>query len=213
MTSRVVVIGASGFGRETLDTLEAMIGSGSDLAVTGVVDDHPSETNLERLNRRGITYLGSIEQWISSGRRSHFVLGIGAPSIRKRLAEQLEALGYQAFTAIHPQAMIGSGCHLSPGVVVCAGAILSTNVSLGEHVHVNPGAIIGHDTEVASCVSINPGAVLSGEVQIGTQALIGASATVLQQLSIGPTSIIGAGSLVTRDVPQGVTVKGVPGRW
>ena len=36
---RVVVIGASGFGRECLDVLDAMIAAGSPVDVLGVVDD------------------------------------------------------------------------------------------------------------------------------------------------------------------------------
>ena len=60
MTSpeRVVVVGASGFGRECLDVLEAMAAAGSPVEVAGVVDDGPSELNLERLAARGIRLPG-----------------------------------------------------------------------------------------------------------------------------------------------------------
>ncbi|HHU39305.1 MAG TPA: acetyltransferase, partial [Propionibacterium sp.] len=37
MTQQVVVVGASGFGRECLDVLDAMVAAGADLTVLGVV--------------------------------------------------------------------------------------------------------------------------------------------------------------------------------
>ena len=68
MTSRerVVVVGASGFGRECLDVLDAMVAAGSAVEVAGVVDDGPSELNLERLTARGVGHLGTMDGWLAS---------------------------------------------------------------------------------------------------------------------------------------------------
>lgn len=213
MPEQIVVVGASGFGRETLDTLEAMIAQGWDIEIVGVVDDAPSEKNLARLAARGIDYLGTVDEWLSTQPTARYLLAIGAPAIRARLVRKLEGEGLSAVVAVHPTAVIGSQVRLSEGVVICAGAILSTNVTLGRHVHINPGAIVGHDAIVDDFASINPGAVISGEVHLGTGVLVGASATILQQLQVGTGALVGAGSLITRRVPAHVIVKGVPGRW
>ena len=42
---------------------------------------------------------------------------------------------------------------------------------------------------------------------------MGANATILQNRSVGSRAVIGAGSVVTKDVPDEVMVKGVPGVW
>ena len=77
---RVLVVGASGFGRETLDVLEAMIAAGSDLEVVGVLDDNPSQINLDRLAARGVGYLGTVDGWLAGGERDvRFLIGIGNP--------------------------------------------------------------------------------------------------------------------------------------
>ena len=210
----VVVIGASGFGRECLDVLAAMAGAGSPLDVVGVADDGPSELNLERLAAREVSYLGTVEEWLANEllpRR--YVLGIGSPEVRGRLVARLEEAGVQPFTAVHPSATFGARVVLGEGVVVCAGVAVSTNVRLGQYVHLNPNATIGHDALLEDFVSVNPGAVVSGEVRIGQGTLVGANATILQNRSVGERAVIGAGAVVTRTVPTEVIVKGVPGAW
>lgn len=212
--TRVVVVGASGFGREALDVLEAMITAGASIDILGVLDDGPSRANLTRLAERDIAYLGTLEKWLAEGdRQARFVLGIGSPSVRRRLVARLEEAGFVPFTAVHPTATFGARTQLLGGVVVCAGATISTNVRLGRYVHVNPNATIGHDAVLHDFVSINPAATISGEVEIGDETLVGAAATILQNLTVGERTIVGAGTVVTKNVPSQVIVMGVPGAW
>lgn len=213
MAERIVMVGASGFGREALDVLEAMQAAGADLEIAGVIDDRPAEINLERLQDRGVAYLGTITDWLAGPHEEAYLLGIGSPTVRRILVDKLDAQGCRPFTAIHPNASIGSRAAIAEGVVVCAGAVISTNVRLERHVHVNPNATIGHDSILREFVSVNPAAVISGEVIIEPGVLIGAQALVLQQLTVGADTTVGAASLVTKDVPPDVIVKGVPGRW
>lgn len=211
---KVVVIGASGFGRETLDVLNAMNGAFRNVEVVGVLDDSPSAANLRRLSERSIDYLGSVDDYLESPLdNTRFVVGIGNPVIREALQSRFVRSGLLPFTAIHPGSVIGEKSTVGLGSVICAGAVISTNVTMGESVHINPNVTIGHDTVLQDYVSVNPGAVISGEVTIGDLSLIGAGVIVLQGLNIAEHTTIGAGSVVTKNVPPGVTVKGVPGRW
>lgn len=213
-TKKIVVVGASGFGRESLDVLVAMQEAGSNIEIIGVVDDNPSASNLARLKNRRIEFLGSIGDFLESNQQNlYYVLGIGSPDIRAKIVEIIESYGLKAFTALHPTASLGTSVTLSSGVVICAKAVVSTNVNLGKQVHVNPSATIGHDTVIDDFTSINPGAVISGEVNVGKGVLVGASSTILQQLNVGDGSVIGAMALVTKDVPRNVVVKGIPGKW
>src|SRR5699024_7410933 len=124
---KVVVVGASGFGREALDTLEAMQTAGGEFEIQGVVDDAPSDINLERLEQRGVRYLGKREDWLARvDSAEFFVLGIGAPAVRRMLAGALEALGKVPFQAIHPTAVIGTNTEIAQSAVVCARAVIST---------------------------------------------------------------------------------------
>lgn len=214
MSTRVVVVGGSGFGREALDVLEAMQRAGVDVDIVGVVDDGPTRTTVERLRARRMPYIGSVDAWLQNAPiGDQYVLGIGQPDVRRRLVVRLDDAERKAFTAIHPAATFGSACTLLDGAVVCAGAVVSTNVHLGRHVHLNANATIGHDAVLEDFVSINPGAVISGEVVVQAGSLVGAGAVVLQGLTVGRGSLVGAAACVTRSVPLRVTAVGVPARW
>lgn len=214
MNEALIVIGASGFGRECLDVLDAMVAAGSNVELLGVLDDAPSAGNLARLAARGVAYLGTIAGWLDHGDTAiRYVLGIGSPPVRRRIVALLDEAGLVPFTAVHPSATFGASTTPAEGVVVCAGACVSNNVRLGRHVHVNPNATIGHDADLRDFVSINPAAVISGEVVVGAETLVGAAATVLQGLTVGERCVIGAGAVVTKPVPSDVVAVGVPARW
>ncbi len=57
-----------------------------------------------------------------------------------------------------------------------------------------------------------PAQTFPGGVGIGEGALVGTGAQVLQYLHIGAGATVGAGAVVTRNVPEGLTVVGVPAR-
>lgn len=210
----LVVIGAGGFGRETLDVLRACAESGEGLRydLMGVVDSGPSSENLERLQQMGVEYLGSESKWLARNRPCAYLVGVGNPMVRKAIGLRFDAAGYRAGTAVHPMAGFGSLSSISPGLVACAGVQVSTNVNLGRHVHLNPNSTIGHDTVLGDYVSVNPAAVVSGDVVVGEGVLVGAGAVVLQGLNVAGFSTIGAAACVTRDVRESATVIGVPAR-
>jgi sugar O-acyltransferase (sialic acid O-acetyltransferase NeuD family) len=214
MIRDIVVVGAGGFGRETLDVVDAINRAGDvpTIRVIGVVDSSPSEANQARLAARGVDWLGTVDEWIRGGFTAQYVIAVGNPSVRWRLSEQFELAGGSALTLVHPSAQVGTQVEIGVGSVICGGAQISTNVKIGRHAHINPSATIGHDTVLGDFTSINPGAVVSGDVVGGCGVLVGAGAVVLQGLRLGNTSVVGAAACVVRDVAQASTVKGVPAR-
>jgi sugar O-acyltransferase (sialic acid O-acetyltransferase NeuD family) len=194
------IVGAGGFGRETLDALRAASPAAVEPAV--FLDDHPSASEID-----GIPVRRPEE-----ADPGVFVVAIADPVARRRLTDALLARGYAPGQVIHPRSVVSARAALGPGCVVLAGAFVSTSTVLGAHVQVNYNATIGHDTVLGDFVTVLPAANVAGAVTVGPAATLGSNACVLPGLRIGPGATVGAGAVVTRDVPDGAVVIGAPAR-
>ncbi len=157
------------------------------------------------------------ESWLCANRDKVdcLTIGIGAPAVRGKVADELT----QQFpeitwpVLIHPHSILDrETCTLHPGVLVCAGAICTTNITLGPFSLINFGSTIGHDAQIGKACVVNPGANISGGVVLEDGVLVGTGAQVLQYLRVGAGAKVGAGAVVIQDVVAGSTVIGVPAK-
>ncbi len=103
MSRPIVVVGASGFGRECLDVIAAHNLAQADAAfdVLGVLDDGPSGENLARLAGRDTPYLGGIDDFLASHEPCDYLLAIGSPKIREVLVARFDDAGWRAASVVH----------------------------------------------------------------------------------------------------------------
>jgi len=71
---------------------------------------------------------------------------------------------------------------------------------------------VDHDCEIEDFVHIAPGVHLAGGVLVGEGSLLGIGSSVIPYKRIGRWTIVGAGGVVVNDIPDCVTVVGVPAR-
>ena len=214
MSEEIVIVGAGGFGREVVDVVEAINAELREprWRVRGVVDDAPSPVNLGRLAVRGVEFLGGTEVAAAWAGEASFVVGIGSPHLRRRIAERYEKAGLEPATLVHPSVTRGFDVRVGSGSVICAGVRLTTNISLGRHVHLNLNSTVGHDTSLGDFVSVNPLASISGDCVIEDEVVIGVAGVILNGLTVGRGAVVGGSACVVKDVPPDVVVKGVPAR-
>lgn len=192
------IVGAGGFGRDTLD---AALACG--IEVNGFLDDKEAGSTV-----RGQPVLAPD----APSNPAAFVVAVADPAVRAVLVERMVSAGHEPLSIVDPRAVVGPETVIGPGAVILATAFISSGVEIGAHVQVCYGASIGHDSRVAPCVTVLPGATIGGAVVLDTGVLVGANSTVLPGLTAGAGATIGAGAVVTCDVASGVTVVGVPAR-
>ncbi len=200
MPKKIIIIGASGHGKVIADIV---IKSGD--KVVGFLDDGVDKGSLVA----GIEVLGKIEDY-KIYENCEFIIAIGNPDIRKKIADNLPVKWY---TAIHPSAVISSlEVEVDEGTVVMANAVINSSAKIGKHCIINTASIVEHDNKLGDYVHISPNAALAGGVSVGKMTHIGVGACVKNNINIAPNCIIGAGAAVVKDISESGTYIGVPAR-
>lgn len=201
---KIAIVGAGGHAREVLDIVRAR----GDEAIGFLVESGFGEPGVVI---HGLPILGHLE-WIGRREDARIICGVGAPDVRHRLVRRAEEYGAMFGTAVHPNAVMTEWTSVGAGVVIAAGAIITNEIVLGDHVHINVACTVSHDCRLEDFVTLSPGTHLAGGVTVGEGSFFGVGAVVLPRVTIGAWSTVGAGAVVTDDVPPNTTVVGVPAR-
>lgn len=199
----VAIVGYSGHAYVIIDIF---LNAGR--LVTAYCDQEKKQSNPYHLN-----YLGKESEVISKLRKYDFFACVGHNAIREKIHMQLsEMLGINPINAIHPSAVISASVCMGDGVMIAANATINPMAEIGRGVICNTSTSIDHECIIGDFVHIAPGAVLCGNVQVGRGTFIGANSVIRQGIVIGNNVTIGAGTVVVKDIPDGATVIGNPGR-
>lgn len=195
ISSMITVYGASGHAKVVIDIITS-----NQYTITQVLDDNDAITSI--MGYEVTKPLLKVYE--------NVVIAIGNNTIRKKIAQQLQAKYSKAL--IHNTATIGSDVLLGAGTVVMPRAIINASVSIGSHCIVNSASVIEHDVTIGDFAHISPGAIVTGGVTIGDGCHVGAGAVILPNLTIGKNVIIGAGAVVINDIADYNVVVGNPAR-
>lgn len=198
----IVIAGGGALGRVIFDFLSQKY------HVKAFMDDEPSENGL--YYNVPVTKFDQIKHFDLS--KIKFVLSVLNPKYRKSVVEYVtrqggEFLNYKDSNSfVSPSASFGKGCALLPYSFVMSKACV------GNYVHIHFNSTIGHDVIVGDYCSFAPQCIVGGYVNIGKSVTFGMGAKILPKIKIGDFATIGAGAVVTKDVPEGATVVGNPGK-
>ena len=170
----MVIIGAGGYGRLTLDVLVA---SGFGSLVLGFYDDAHAALPAQV---RGFPVLGDVGMLKSmlSVEEVHVVVAITDNGTRLRMANSVRALGASFFTAVHPMAYVSPEAMIGDGSVVAAGAVLHPDVAVGSHCYVGPRSVVDREAVVGAGAWLAAGAVVGPAATVGVRAVVGQNASV-----------------------------------
>jgi sugar O-acyltransferase (sialic acid O-acetyltransferase NeuD family) len=208
MIRKLAIIGAGGFAREVLQIVEDINSTGRTWDFRGfvVVGNYPVPQHIH-----GHPVHGGSEFFVQH-RDVHYVIAVGTSVLRAKLADELADLQLAWATLFHPRAWIGRNVTVGCGSIVCAGAAITTDIRMGEHVHVDVNCAVGHDAMLDAYVTLHPATSIAGKVALGRGVECGAGSRLIPNVTVGAWSVLGAGAVVTESLPANVTAVGVPAR-
>lgn len=194
---RLVIIGAGGFGRETLEWAQHHIQTGAaSYDRVALLDDAPA---FDRFPSLKSLYAGTLTKY-QPDPQDQVVIAVGDPKERCHIDMILAQKEAQMGSVIHPTAIIGANSALSPGAILAPNVVVTTNVKIGRHAHFNIGATIGHDATLGDYVTLSSHTDITGGCQVGDCVFLGSGARILPGCYVAKHTRIGAGSVVMRSI-------------
>lgn len=199
--NKLLIIGASGHGK-----VVASIAKKLDRWVTiNFLDD-----NIDLDEVLECKVIGKSDEYIKYINDYQIFVAIGNNHIRSKILLDLENLGADIPTIIHPYSIIDDTVLIGKGSVIMGGVVINCDVRIGDGCIINTCASIDHESIISDYVHLSPGAKLAGSVKVEKLTWLGIGSVVVNNVNITNDCIIGAGGVVIRDIKKTGTYVGVP---
>ncbi len=207
---KLLIIGASGFGREVAWLVERINKKVSEWNLLGFLDDN-EEIQGKTIN--GYKVLGKCES-VTKYQDAYIVCAVGASRIREKIIDKIKGLtpNIQFATLIDPSVEKSDLVTIGEGSIICAHTILTVNIEIGQHVIINLDCTVGHDAVLNDFVTLYPSVNISGITNIGKASELGTGTQIIQGKRVGDYSIVGAGAVIVKDIPEKCTAVGSPAK-
>ncbi|WP_051476540.1 hypothetical protein, partial [Arthrobacter sp. Br18] len=142
-----------------------------------------------------------------------FLVCAGAGAGRENAVRRLGRAGvskdrYARF--VDPSVKVPAHSRIGHGSIVLANVVMTTAVTVGDHVVVMPRVTLAYDNVIGDFAVLAAGAALGGQVKIGVGAYLGMNSSIRRGVAVGARSSVGMGAAVLEDVPAGQKWGGVP---
>lgn len=204
----LIIIGASGFGREVAWLTERINAKTPTWNIVGFLDDNK---DIQGKEINGYKVLGTCDD-AKSFADAYFVCAVGASAVREKIIQKLISLNpaIKFATLIDPSVIKSNLVQIGEGSIICAQTILTVNITIGKHVIINLDCTVGHDAVLNDFVTLYPSVNISGNTEFGRCVELGTGMQIIQGKRIGEYTIVGAGAVVVKDLPERCTAVGTP---
>ena len=197
------IVGAGGFGREAVWTLERINASQQQPIwnIIGFADDDPAKASG---NFEGYPLLGSVDTASKDHPGASVFIAIGDNAIRRKVYRQLRGHDFPAL--IDPSAQVSPTTEFKHGTFIACEAVVSVGTEIGKFVIINARAGVGHDSTVGDFSNIAPGVSLSGHTTIGEDVMMGTNSCTAPGMTVGDGATVVCGTPVLKNVAAGATL-------
>lgn len=205
---KIAIVGSGGFAREILTLINDINRQSKKFEVVGFIGPDKNQSI------HGFHVIGTDEEINDTTEPISLVLAVGEPNLKEKIKSKYTNPLVTFPTLIHPSVIIGDSKSVSigQGCIICAGCILTIDITLRDYVTLNLQCTVGHDTIINNFASFMPSVNISGEVNVGKGVYVGTGAKIINQLEIGENTIVGAGAVVAKSLPANCTAVGVPAK-
>ena len=204
----IVIIGAGGVGRETSLIIQQINELEPTWNLIGFIDDN--KDNWGKVIN-GYSVIGGIDSLEFLTPDTYVLIAIANYEVKKKIVNKINNK-LKFATIIHPKVWVHDYMTIGEGTIIYEGAILTSNIEIGNHVIIIPKCGVGHDSIIKDYVSLLWNVNVSGNDIIEEGVMMGSGSTVIQGKKIGKGSNIGAGAVVIEDVDSFSTAIGVPAK-
>ena len=199
----VFIVGAGGFGREAVWTVERINAASIQPVwrIVGFADDDPSRASG---NFEGYDLLGSVEQASKDHPGASVFIAVGDNAARRSIYARLR--GHDFPCLIDPAAQVSPTTEFRHGTYVAVGAVVSVGTEIGKFVIINARSAVGHDSSVGDFSNIAPGVSLSGHSVIGEDVFMGTNSCTAPGMKVGDGASVACGTPVLADVAPGTVL-------
>ncbi|MGR5050510.1 acetyltransferase [Photobacterium damselae] len=201
MKKKLIVIGAGGFAKSIVDSINY-----TELELVGFIDTYKQGYH------QGYPIVANDISEIESPRDYVYFIGVGDPNSRHHFYLLLKEYGLTLINIIDSTALISRNINLGDGIYIGKMCIVNSDTTLEDCVVINTRSLIEHGNRIGCCSNISTNVVLNGDVKVGECSFIGSCTVVNGQITIGSKTTIGSGSVVIRNISDKVVVAGSPTR-
>lgn len=202
------IIGAGGFGKEVAWLAERINEVEEIWSIKGFIDD---DASLWDKTVDDYPVYGGLE-YLRGCKDAYVVCAVGSARVRRIIIEKLAGFPIKFATLIDQSVIMSKRVTVGEGVIICAGTIITVDVTIGNHVIINLDCTLGHDDIIHDYVTMYPSVNVSGCCEIGSGVELGTGMQILQGLTVADNVIVGASACVVKDIQEAGVYVGTPAK-
>jgi sugar O-acyltransferase (sialic acid O-acetyltransferase NeuD family) len=200
----LIIVGGGGFAKEVI-----WLAQDCGYTVKGILDDNTNTHGTKILNVEVLGAISNCQDYADT----EFIIAIGSPRTRHAVVQKMQTLCSLKFaTLIHPEVKCSKYIKVGDGSIICAGCIMTVDITIGKHCIINLQSTIGHECFLGDFVTIAPLVAISGNVALHDFAELGTHACIRQGLEIAQGAMLGMGGVLTKNMPKNAIFVGNPAK-
>lgn len=187
---QIILVGGGGHCHSVIDVIELE----NKFEIIGIIDK-PELIGQKVLGYEVIASDDDLENIFENCKNAVLTVGqISSSSLREKLFNKLDNLGFNLPIIISPLAHVSKHAKIGKGTVVMHQALVNANATIGKNCILNSKSLIEHDATIGNNCHISTAAVVNGGVRVKDGTFFGSNATSKEYIEV--ERFVKAGSLV-----------------